>query len=220
MFFDNIRQIPQIASKSGTSIFVIPPDVRVNIRGAMILQPEKKSTITIEQVRQMTAGLGLKQTKNQFVIIRPADKLGSEAANALLKNLEEPSAKVHYILITDAPSRLLPTILSRAAIYFLQDTKNFNLEITASESQKTLAKKLIAASPTDLVTIAEKIAKRGKTARTEALETLGLAIEILYKSYFLTQKTVFIRKLPQFLTAYENISKNGHVKLHIVADLC
>ena len=56
--------------------------------------------------------------------------------------------------------------------------------------------------------------------RAYALLVLATAIEMLYKSYFITGKDVFVKKLPQFLTAYENIDKNGHIKLHLVADLC
>ena len=77
----------------------------------------------------------------------------------------------------------------------------------------------MTAKAKDLIEIAEKIAK-SKNARLEALEILGLTIEMLYKSYFITKKDVFLKKLPKFLSAYENISKNGHVKLHLVADLC
>ena len=218
MWFESASQISAIAKRTGTAIFVVPPDMPVEIPGAIILEPEGKTVITIEQVRQVGAKLGLKQVEDQFVLVRPADKISLDAANAFLKNLEEPGEKVHYVLITDAPSRLLPTILSRATIYFLKG-EGFNLEIKAGENKKLLAKKLIAAGPRELVGLAEAIAGK-KPARATALEILGLAIEMLYKSYFITGKEVFIRKLPKFLMAYENISKNGHVKLHLVADLC
>lgn len=218
MWFESASQISAIAKRTGTAIFVMPPDMPVEIPGAIILEPEGKTVITIEQVRQVGAKLGLKQVEDQFVLVRPADKISLDAANAFLKNLEEPGEKVHYVLITDAPSRLLPTILSRATIYFLKG-EGFNLEIKAGENKKLLAKKLIAAGPRELVGLAEAIARK-KPARATALEVLGLAIEMLYKSYFITGKEVFIRKLPKFLMAYENISKNGHVKLHLVADLC
>ena len=219
MWFDNLAQIPQIARERDTSIFVVPNTARIDIPQAITLTPTEKSVITIEQIRTVTAKLGLKQTTDQFVIIRPADQLSPSAANAFLKNLEEPGDKIHYLLITDQPSQLLPTILSRAAIYFLKPEVGFSTEITASDADKDLAKKLIAAKPTDLVGIAESLAKK-KSARTKTLEVLGLSIEMLYKSYFLTGKEIFIKKLPKFLAAYENINQNGHIKLQIVANLC
>ncbi|MDO5451744.1 MAG: hypothetical protein Q4F56_01500 [Candidatus Saccharibacteria bacterium] len=219
MFFDDVEEIAKIAARNGTSIFVVPESVEVQIPGALVLQPEEKTTITIDQVRKVTAGLGLKQTNDRFVIIRPADMLGIEAANSLLKNLEEPGEKVHYVLITDQPSRLLPTIISRAAIYFWRRGREFCLEIEADEQKKAMAKKLIAAKPRDLVAIAEKITATKKSTRREALDLLALAIEMLYKSFFITGKEVFAKKIPKFLMAYDNIRRNGHIKLHLVADL-
>ncbi|MBQ3296813.1 hypothetical protein IJH01_01620 [Candidatus Saccharibacteria bacterium] len=219
MWFDSAAQIPEIAIRGGTSIFVMPIGARIEVPQAILLEPVEKSFITIEQVRQIGAKLRLKQTEDRFIIVRPADKLTLDAANAFLKNLEEPGDKVHYILITEQPSQLLPTILSRSMIYFLRDKQGFSTEIQAKEEQKQLVKKLIAGKPADLVEIAEKVAKK-KPARAAAMDTLGLAIEMLQKSYFITGKEVFVKKIPKFLTAYDNISKNGHVKLQIVANLC
>jgi DNA polymerase-3 subunit delta' len=46
-------------------------------------------------------------------VILSADRMTDQAANALLKTLEEPSAKTLLILVTDEPQALLPTISSR-----------------------------------------------------------------------------------------------------------
>jgi DNA polymerase-3 subunit delta' len=46
-------------------------------------------------------------------VILCADRMNDQAANALLKTLEEPSAKTLLILVTDEPQALLPTISSR-----------------------------------------------------------------------------------------------------------
>ena len=53
-----------------------------------------------------------------------------------------------------------------------------------------------------------------------AEKVVGVAIEMLYKTYFITEKQIFVRKIPKFLNLYDNLSKNGNIKLHIVADLC
>ena len=118
MFFDNIDDVVRIASQCGTSIFVMPKSQSVEIKNAIVLQPEGKTVITIEQVRSVINRLNVKQYNNQFIIIRPAELLQLEAANALLKSLEEPGDKVHFILVTDSPSTLLPTICrGRRCIY-------------------------------------------------------------------------------------------------------
>ena len=50
------------------------------------------------------------------IIINPADDLERNAANALLKSLEEPPAGTFFLLVTHRPGLLLPTIRSRARI--------------------------------------------------------------------------------------------------------
>jgi DNA polymerase-3 subunit delta' len=47
------------------------------------------------------------------VIVDPADDMNISAANALLKNLEEPPSRTVFILISHSPGGLLPTIRSR-----------------------------------------------------------------------------------------------------------
>lgn len=49
----------------------------------------------------------------RVVVIDSIDDMAREAANALLKNLEEPPANTVFLLVSHAPERLLPTIRSR-----------------------------------------------------------------------------------------------------------
>jgi DNA polymerase-3 subunit delta' len=49
----------------------------------------------------------------RIVVLYPAEAMNAIAANALLKALEEPSPETLFLLVTDAPDRLLATILSR-----------------------------------------------------------------------------------------------------------
>lgn len=219
MFFETPDEILKIAERCGCAVFVVPSEVPVEIKNAIILAPEGKSKITIEQVREVMQRLSVRQTSERYIVVRPADALGEEAANAFLKNLEEPGERVHFVLITDAPSGLLPTILSRAAVYFLRNKLRVDGGISADEKTKELAKRLMVAKGPELVAVAEEICKKKDGVRAYALKILATTIEMLQKSYFITGKEVFVRKLPKFLLAYENIEKNGHTKLHLVADL-
>ncbi|HEY6396546.1 MAG TPA: AAA family ATPase [Solirubrobacteraceae bacterium] len=54
-------------------------------------------------------------TRRVFVIER-VDELGDEAANRMLKTLEEPASYVHLILLTDRLAEVLPTIRSRCQL--------------------------------------------------------------------------------------------------------
>ena len=218
MYFDNLNKIREISLKTNCAVFVLPAELNVSIPRLLVLKPEEKTVITAEQVRDIISDVSKKQLDDLFIMIRPADKLSDVAANAFLKNLEEPQDKVHYLLVTDSPSKLLPTILSRAQLYFWRE--RISDDILCDEKDKALAKKLITAKGSDLVFLADEITAKKNGTRAEALKIVGLAIEMLYKSYFITEKDVFIKKLPLFLRLYDNLEQNGHIKLHLIADLC
>jgi len=76
---------------------------------------EESKQIRVEQVRELAAHLALASHQGGFkvALIDPADALNWNAANALLKTLEEPPARTVLILIAQQPSRLPATLLSR-----------------------------------------------------------------------------------------------------------
>ena len=55
--------------------------------------------------------------KQKIFIIWQADRMNQEFANKMLKSLEEPSDDTLFILITENPDRLLPTVLSRTQVF-------------------------------------------------------------------------------------------------------
>jgi DNA polymerase III subunit delta' len=77
--------------------------------------PEKAGKgIKIEQVRHFIQQSNhTTQSAYKIIIINPAESLLTAASNALLKSLEEPTDRTLFILITDKPGLLLPTIRSR-----------------------------------------------------------------------------------------------------------
>lgn len=86
-----------------------------------ILEKEEgKKNISVEAVRDFVKKLSLSSFLNSYKIgiIKNAESLSLEAANALLKTLEEPRDKVVIILQTSAIDSLLPTILSRAQVLY------------------------------------------------------------------------------------------------------
>lgn len=77
-----------------------------------------KTVITVEEIRRVGRFLSLSAHDGGYrvVIVDPADDLNASAANALLKNLEEPPARTLFVLISHVPGRLLPTIRSRCQV--------------------------------------------------------------------------------------------------------
>jgi DNA polymerase-3 subunit delta' len=76
----------------------------------------ESSGIGVEQVRRVVLGrVGFPPHEGRALvfIVRDADEITLQAANALLKTLEEPHQGTHFVLLTSRPSRLLDTIRSR-----------------------------------------------------------------------------------------------------------
>ena len=112
----------------GPSLTVDPdhPDARLIAAGAhprlsLIRRPwdnktkKLKSEITVDAVRNLKKFFHMSAADGgrRVVIVDAADELNRNAANAILKELEEPPADATMLLIAHQPSRLLPTIRSR-----------------------------------------------------------------------------------------------------------
>ena len=88
----------------------------------LVVQPEEEGkVIRVDTVRQLADFMGqtAQQGGRKVVILQPAEAMNLNAANALLKSLEEPSGETYLLLISDQPSRLLPTIRSRCQVHTL-----------------------------------------------------------------------------------------------------
>ena len=74
-----------------------------------------KGEITVDEVRKLKSFFALSSAGGgrRVVIVDVADEMNTNAANALLKLLEEPPEGAVLLLISHQPSRLLPTIRSR-----------------------------------------------------------------------------------------------------------
>lgn len=82
----------------------------------------KSLVIKIEQIRDVAdfVSLTTHRAGHRVLVIRPAETLHPAAANALLKTLEEPPPHTLIVLVSDRPSRLLPTIRSRCRALALE----------------------------------------------------------------------------------------------------
>jgi len=74
--------------------------------------------ITVDQVRGLARLLHSAPSmgSRRIILVDAADDLEAGAANALLKNLEEPPAGAIFLLVSHRPGRLLPTIRSRCRL--------------------------------------------------------------------------------------------------------
>ena len=74
-----------------------------------------KTSISVDQIRSLSQALGLKshQGARKVALVIPADAMTNNAANSLLKTLEEPAGDAVLLLVTDKPADLPRTIRSR-----------------------------------------------------------------------------------------------------------
>lgn len=230
MFCENVKQLAEILPKLNCAVLGLPADAKtpklysqLGLKNAVIISPDESKTscvISVEQIRDLIAMTNSREASERFSVIDPAEAMNESAANAFLKTFEEPKPHCHFVLICKTPSSLLPTILSRAQVFYLREPGILDKPPSAKPKVMTAAKALIAANPHDLVKIANEIAKTKTKPREYALEVVATGIELLYKSYFKTNNPKFLSKLPNMLKLYDNLDQNGHLKLHLVADLC
>ena len=79
--------------------------------------PDKRD-ISIEQLREMQRVVALRpyEAPRKACIIEPAERMSVNAANSLLKTLEEPPGNAIIILLAENADMLLPTIRSRCQV--------------------------------------------------------------------------------------------------------
>jgi len=86
-----------------------------------LLSSEENAPIKIEEIRSLEDQLKLTAygPNYKIAVICPAENLNINAANSLLKTLEEPAANTLIILVSHRPQKLLPTIRSRCQRIFI-----------------------------------------------------------------------------------------------------
>ena len=132
------RQIAQLAHP-GLLVLRRPYDLR---------SKRLMSIIPVDEVRRLRSFLGLTVGADgwRVVIVDSADELNPNAANALLKSLEEPPLRAVFLLVTSQPSALLPTIRSRCRRLDLQPLDAQSLRRAATAALEAAGMKVPSAS--------------------------------------------------------------------------
>jgi len=137
----------------------------------------KRDIITVDQVREAGHFLRLTPAEGgwRVIIVDAADELNPQAANALLKSLEEPSPRSLILLVCHAPGRLLPTIRSRCCRLALAP-------LTESAVASLLARlmpEMVEADRAALASLAEGSIGRALTLAGEGGIEIGREIDAL-----------------------------------------
>ena len=134
---------------------------------------ELARSITVDQVRSLQRLFSVTPSLSRWrvVIIDSIDDLERPAANALLKNLEEPPPNSLFLLISHSPERLLPTIRSRC-----RQVRLLRLDDAA------MASALHAALPDAEASEIKELTAIGEGSPGRAVAFRGLEIGALEKS--------------------------------------
>ncbi len=143
----------------------IHPDIHV-----VDLQKPRKM-ISIDQIRTMISEASLRpfEGRTKVFIVNPADSMSNQAANSLLKTLEEPTGNTVFLLLTRSADRMLPTIRSRAQSIQIRPRIAAPESVAGDASLQEARLRAVATSDQDA-------AARVELAR-QTLELLGDAAE-------------------------------------------
>jgi len=139
--------------------------------------------IPVDEVRRLKTFLGLTAGEGAWrvVLVDRADELNLNAANALLKSLEEPPRRALFLLVSSQPSRLLPTVRSRC--------RRLDLQPLAPQALRKAAEAALAAAemraPSDpqwvqLANLAEGSVRRALQLATGGGLELFATIEAIF----------------------------------------
>src|SRR5205807_6767670 len=81
------------------------------------LEAAPSKEIRVDEIRALARRLSLAplRGRRKVAIVVPADAMNERAQNTLLKTLEEPPPATTFLLVTENPDALLPTIRARCA---------------------------------------------------------------------------------------------------------
>jgi DNA polymerase-3 subunit delta' len=134
------------------------------------------ATISVDDVRRLKSFLAHSTSEDgwRVVIVDSADEMNANAANALLKSLEEPPPRTVFLIISSAPGRLLATIRSRCRVLTIAPLASAPLRRAVTLALEEAGKPIPSPSDWELL---ETIAGGSVRRALALLENSGLALQ-------------------------------------------
>lgn len=180
-------------------------------------KPSKQ--ISVDQVRGLAdfVGMSAHQGAKRVVIIHPAETMNINAANALLKSLEEPPKDLLFILVSHKPQQLLATILSRCLSFALTapDAEGA-IQWLTGQGVKNPVQALAASGYSPLQAVNEQLGSEEREKllqalrQPSALDVFALA-EVLQK----TEQVMVVQWLQQWSYDLSAMKLAGKLRYHL-----
>ena len=151
-----------------------------------LIEIDAASNRGIEEIRELKEGIAFSPVKLKYkvFIVDEAHQLTKEAANALLKTLEEPPSHAIFVLATTEPQKMISTIISRCQRF---DFRKFTIQEilkrldTVSKNEKVAIQKdaleLIALGASGSLRDAESLLDKVLTFSVSSGTTKGISAE-------------------------------------------
>ncbi len=177
------------------------------------LAPEGRY-IKIDQIRSIQKMLSFAplESKRRVCTITAAERLGIDAANALLKTLEEPPDNTYLLLSAISMARLLPTIVSRCQIITFRD------EINSTATNREFG---IEGVPEDVVPFLKYVSGKRPNLANELIESGILDLRQTLFEFLGTsrKKELFFQTSQAISNPKENIEHAIKIIYTIIRDL-
>jgi len=224
-FFYPTATTKQVPSKPSSKPFIdswrkflLESNYRVNLTGwyDFIGIENKQGTIYADDANEINRILSYKSYESEYkvVIIWMVEKLYHAAAPKLLKILEEPPEKTLFLLISDNPDQVIPTLVSRCLPVRIPQIQTEEKQPVSKEDQvlfETFRKWMricFANNIPEIIAFASETGKIGREKQKNLLRyglelsgnTLAFRHKFSHGSSFVEEETEFIKKFSPFLS--------------------
>lgn len=151
----------------------------------------------IDDTRELKKMTKFSFSEKTAFVIEDIDQASTEALNAFLKNLEEPSKNTIYILTSSNLENILPTIVSRCEV--------INVGSVKKEIDKEIIENFIEKGIDERLEIVGKIKDRGE------------AIKFIEEIIYIEHERKNFENMENCLNILKNLKANGNVSLQLTA---
>lgn len=193
-------------------------------------------SIKIKQIRQLQQDLAFRRYEGRYtvILINQAEKMTEEAANSLLKVLEEPLGFVVFIILTANISLLLPTVVSRCQLIHFPKEQELPL-LEKRRQYIDYLHEALQGDPYEITTLAQELDQNMETEELDRwLEFLVMWVrdilvwqetgkeKLLLNTEFIDKICEFSRRikypvqaLEYLLSAQKSLKQNANKRLTI-----
>ncbi len=157
----------------------------------------KQSVISVATASEVIRKLNLKSYESdcKVMIVWMAERMNQQAANKLLKLIEEPPAKTYFIMVSENPNLIIKTILSRTQQIYVPPLSSSSIAIALTEK--------LGISPDR----ARDISRVANGSYRQALNLLNQSTSKYFEQYRNLMRLCYAKQYPNLIDWVDDISR-------------